>query len=254
MACHSGPNIVKDDSLIFYLDAKNTESYSGSGTWNDLSGFGNSDNATIDGATFNSEGFFDFDGTNDNVKIAYTGDSDVNDTLFNGSNKFTIEFWFKADNLPANGSNSQYSQMIFGGGDRALFVTFGDTLDDKEVGIRMNIGGSWYSPVGTGADSIENNRWYNLLITYHNSDGWVLYLNGLQKATSSSADHIGTFNNYGYDSSYRLIGCLVDNTSSSSYSDRFFDGKIPICRIYNKVLTASEAKQNYDAMKWRYNL
>ena len=35
MACHSGPNIVKDDSLIFYLDAKNTESYSGSGTWND---------------------------------------------------------------------------------------------------------------------------------------------------------------------------------------------------------------------------
>jgi len=251
MACHSGPNIVKDNSLIFYLDAKNTESYSGSGTWNDLSGFGNSDNATIDGATFDSEGFFDFDGTNDNAKIAYTGDSDINDTLFNGSSNFTIEFWFKADNLPANGATSQYSQTLFGGGDRAFFVLFGDTDDDKEVSIRINIGGSWDSPVGSGADSIENNRWYNVIATYDTSDGFVLYLNGLQKETDSST---GTFSNYGYDSSYRLLGCLVDNTSSSSYNDRFFDGKIAICRIYNKVLTASEAKQNYDAMKWRYNL
>ena len=38
MAGFAGPNIVKD-KLVSYLDAANTQSYSGSGTaWNDISG------------------------------------------------------------------------------------------------------------------------------------------------------------------------------------------------------------------------
>ena len=249
MACHSGPNIVKDDSLIFYLDAKNTESYSGSGTWNDLSGFGNSDNATIDGATFNSEGFFDFDGTNDNVKVPMTGD--VNDTLFSGSNNFSLEFWFKADNLPANGATDfKQSQALLGGGNRRILIVFGNDFDDKEVGIRVNMG-SWTGPVGSGADSIDNNIWYNLIVTYDSSSGFVLYLNGDQKSTSSLTGTIQTPSSP-FDSDNKLIGCVKDDTNNVNFKDRFFNGKIAICRIYNKVLTGTEVKQNYHAHKWRY--
>ena len=48
---------------MLHLDARNTNSYSGSGnTWSDLSG--NNYNATISGATFNSNGkYFYFDGS-----------------------------------------------------------------------------------------------------------------------------------------------------------------------------------------------
>ena len=192
-----------------------------------------------------------FDGTNDNIKIPMTGD--INDTLFNGSNNVTVEFWFNANNLPASGgSNAQYSQVLLGGGGRRFFIVFGDSLDDKEVGVRCYIvGGSWISPVGSGANSIDDNTWYNVIVTYNSSSGFVLYLNGDQKSTSSTT---GTITSSTYDADNRLLGCLVDDTSSASYQNRFFDGEISICRIYNRVLTAAEVKQNFDALKRRYEL
>jgi hypothetical protein len=45
---------------------------------------------------------------------------------------------------------------------------------------------------------------------------------------------------------------VKDDTVSPNFRDRFFDGKIAICRIYNKVLTATEVTQNFDAMKGRF--
>ena len=58
--------------LVLHLDARDTNSYSGSGnTWNDLSG--NNYNATINGATFNSNGkYFYFDGSNDYINTNKT--------------------------------------------------------------------------------------------------------------------------------------------------------------------------------------
>jgi len=248
MGAAAGPNVV-EDGLVLALDAGNTKSYPGSGTsWTDLIG---SNYGTIDGSTHNSGdgGSFVFDGTNDNVKIPYTADSNISDALFNGSNNFTVEFWFNANNLPSDGgTNSKKSKVLLGGGGRNFFIVFGDSLDDKEVGVRTNMG-SWISPVGSGADSININTWYNVIATYDSSSGFVLYLNGEQKSTSSTT---GTMAAQTWDSDNKLIGCIQDNTSSTVSRDRFFDGKISICRIYSKVLTASEVQQNYDANKGRY--
>ena len=60
------------NGLVLHLDARDTNSYSGSGnTWNDLSG--NNYNATISGATFNSSGkYFYFDGSNDYINTNKT--------------------------------------------------------------------------------------------------------------------------------------------------------------------------------------
>ena len=241
-----GGESIVTSGLILNLDGNN---YTSGSTWTDLSGEGN--NGTIDGSTYNSGngGYFDFDGTNDNVKVPMTGD--VNDTLFSGSNNFSLEFWFKADNLPANGGTDfRYSQALLGGGNRQIVLVFGNGFDDKEVGVRVNMG-SWTGPVGSGADSIQNNIWYNLIATYDSSSGFVLYLNGVQKSTSSTTGTIGTPGS-AFDSNNKLIGCVSDNTGSVNFRDRFFDGKISICRIYNKVLTASEVEHNFDAMKGRF--
>jgi len=250
MASAAGPNLITD-GLSLHLDAANTKSYPGSGTtWTDISGQGI--NATIDGSSYNSGngGYFDFDGTNDNVKVPLTGE--VNDALFSGSNNFTVEFWFKADNLNASGaSNFRLSQALLGGGNRQIIIIFGNFYDDKEVGVRVNMGSGFTGPVGSGVDSIDNNTWYNLIVTYDSSSGFVLYLNGDQKSTSSLTGTIG-FPSSPFDSDNLLIGCVKDDTNSVNFKDRFFDGKIAICRIYNKVLTGTEVKQNYHAHKWRY--
>ena len=50
----------------------------------------------------------------------------------------------------------------------------------------------------------------------------------------------------------RLLDRLIDDTNNVNFKDRFFNVKIAICRIYNKVLTGTEVKQNYHAHKWRY--
>ena len=250
MSTKYNPSIVRDN-LILYVDAGNSKSYPGSGTtWTDISVRGI--NATIDGSSYNSGngGYFDFDGTNDNVKVPLTGE--VNDALFSGSNNFTIDFWFKADNLPAGGaSDFKLSQALLGGGNRRILLVFGNFYDDKEVGIRVNMGSGWTGPVGSGADSIDNNIWYNLIVTYDSSSGFVLYLNGDQKSTSSLTGTIGTPSSP-FDSDNLLIGCVKDDTNNVNFKDRFFNGKIAICRIYNKVLTGTEVKQNYNALKGRF--
>ena len=62
MASFAGPNLI---NVIhgFLFDAANTDSYPGSGTtWTDIMG---GVEGTINGATWNSNGYFDFDGSND---------------------------------------------------------------------------------------------------------------------------------------------------------------------------------------------
>ena len=57
---------IERDSLMFFFDAANTDSYPGNGsTWTDLDGNSGA-NATINGATF-SNGVMQFDGTNDYI-------------------------------------------------------------------------------------------------------------------------------------------------------------------------------------------
>lgn len=69
MAFHCGPRqgqIISSGSIL-YLDALNPNSYPGSGsTWYDLSG-NNAHGTIINGTTWNSSGYFSFDGIDDGV-------------------------------------------------------------------------------------------------------------------------------------------------------------------------------------------
>ena len=66
MASFVGPNIVTD-GLILALDAASTRSYPGSGTtWYDLSGQ-NAHAEAVNMPTWNSNGYFEFDGSNDEL-------------------------------------------------------------------------------------------------------------------------------------------------------------------------------------------
>lgn len=87
MAFNYSPNIVRDSSLVLYLDAANTKSYvSGSTIWNDISRGGNNGTLT-NGPTFNSSnnGSIVFDGVNDKILS--------NSTVDTAFPSWTAELW-----------------------------------------------------------------------------------------------------------------------------------------------------------------
>ena len=66
-----------------------------------------------------------------------------------------------------------------------------------------------------------------------------IYLNGVQDATGTLSLVTPS------DLAFEIGG-------DTTLTGRWFNGKIPLCRVYNKALTADEALQNYSAQKSRF--
>ena len=94
MGLAHSPSVISD-GLVFYLDAANRRSYSGSGlTVNGL--IGGIDGTLINGVGFTSTygGSFTFDGTNDQILL--------NSVILSGSQDFTISAWIESTGATGN--------------------------------------------------------------------------------------------------------------------------------------------------------
>ena len=209
------PRIVTD-GLVLALDAGNTKSYPGSGTtWKDVSGKGNDGTLTND-PTFSSDygGKFNFDETNDYV--------DCGNVL--SQTAYTKSAWFRPETSTAN--------IISGPANHAFWM--GNTDNTLSAGHQ----GQWSRVSYTVPSGNMLNQWWNGVVTWNDSTGWVLYVNGVQVDTNS--------NTTGPNGS----GVYIARYASANY----FDGDIAQAMIYNRALTAAEVKQNYNATKGRYGL
>lgn len=224
--------------LLLYLDAGNPSSYPGSGiTWVDLSG--NGYDATLNGPTYSSVdgGSIVFDGSGD-----YVGVSSIDTTLnalISGSNDFSVSYWFNPDSFPPS-TYYTFAYVLFNAGPRSFYLVFGDSAPVNQFSVRTNQGGTWRSVVQNNS-ALSINTWYNMVVTYSSSTGFILYQNGTSVDTSSQN---GTFSTSGDNPA---IGAL-------NGGERFYDGKISQVLIYDKKLTASEVTQNFDTFKGRYGL
>ena len=213
MALIHSPRIVTD-GLVAHYDAANTKSYAGSGTaWNDISG--NENNGTIYGATFGSgnAGKFNFDETVDYVDCGFI----LNQTAY------TKSAWFRPESATRN--------IISGPSQHAFWMANTDKT------LQAGHQGQWTRVSHAVPSGNMLNQWWNGAVTWNNSTGWVLYLNGGQVDTNSNtADPGGTTRVY------------IARYSSGNW----FDGDIAEVLIYNRALTAAEIFQNYKALKPRY--
>ena len=215
----TGPNIVTD-GLVLSLSAASKRSYPGSGTtWYDLSG--NNNNATLTNDptyTNNYTNTFNFDESNDYAI--------VNNSTLLSKTAYTKIAWFRPESSTANiisGGSSTYGQHAF---------WMSGTSDSLRAGHNSVWDRVQYSP----GDML--NQWWCGAVTFNDSTGWILYLNGEQVDTDSDTT---TFSG----NQYILIGAY-------GLATNLFDGDIPIVSVYNRVLTAAEVKQNYNAMKSRF--
>lgn len=231
------PPVVAQDGLIFYVDAGLSDSYPGSGAaWFDLSG--NNYNAQLYGAQYNSSenGYIVFDGSDD-----YVGVSSLDTTLNNlisGSDDFSVSCWFNPDSFPSS-TGFTYSKMVLNAGPRQLYLVFGDDAPVNRFNVRANQNGTWRSVVQSNALSI--NTWYNVVVTFSSSTGFIIYQNGTSVDTSNQNGGFGTSN------SDPAIG-------AKDAGGRFFDGKISQVLIYDKVLTTAEVQNNFNVIRGRYGI
>jgi uncharacterized protein (TIGR02145 family) len=222
----SGPIITS--GLVLHLDAGNTSSYPGSGTtWTDLSG-NNNHGTLINGPTYSStnSGSIVLDGSNDYIDFGNSASL----RAIGGTTNITVSGW--AYYTAYGGGGQSYSVITVKGAPWTwLLENYLDTFR-----FRIVAGGA---DVSVGDVSTHQlNVWYNVVGTYDGSN-MRLYINGVLKntvpqtgtlATNSETAKIGTWQ--GTD--YNLTG-RVSNVS-----------------IYNRVLTAAEVLENYNALRPRF--
>ncbi len=225
MGSAAGPNIV-EDGLVLALDAGNTQSYPGSGsTWTDLSGKGN--DGTLYGSPSYSNtngGNFNFDEVDDYVDL---GSSVINSTAY------TKVAWIRPESACRNIISSSASTD-----GHVMWMSSGSST------VYAGHNGSWSSSNARVSHRPNNpgdmlNQWWCVVVTFSTSSGWAMYFNGELVDTDSNTDALNNASLNTYISAYGAGANL-------------FDGDIPVVQIYNRALTASEVKQNYNALRGRY--
>lgn len=221
MGLGHSPSIIVD-GLIYALDAANTRSYSGSGiTANSLTGGTGSTLVNGTGFSSSNNGSFFFDGTNDFIlKPA--------DSLFDfGTGNFTISSWIKT-------STTSYT-TIFG---------LDDTGNGSGIYIYTNAGNgvmrTWVANASyNGSIVISDGSWK--LVTVVRSSGIVYqYVDTNMSGSFSAVGSILT-------NQRMTVGRVTDG----SYP---FLGNISNTLVYNRALSATEIRQNFNATKGRFGL
>jgi hypothetical protein len=248
MAIGYNPQIVKEN-LVLCLDAGDPKSYSGSGTiWYDRSGDAN--NGILEnGVGYNSgnKGSLSFDGVNDGVLLPT---SILPNQLFaDNGGSWTVSCWFRFPVTPVGtrSVNASWSLVGRAGGIATAghFILFVGSATDTTYGqyAPYKLASTIRGAVTVISPSSVNTNTYNYVaLTWNGSSGSVYFNN-----QSPANMNIGTATQQEYTDFY--IGSNIGTPTSHYYS-----GNIAQVSIYNRSLSQLEIRQNYNALKGRYEL
>ena len=221
------PNVVSD-GLVGCWDAGNRRSYPGAGTtWTDL--VLQNAGSMSPSPTFESDkaGVMSFDGTDDVVTISSSTELSA---LTTGD--FSFEAWVNVVDADSNPNKYVGVIVLVDVG----LVLMGHTYPAGEagVGILWPVTGNNYAGEFTSA-TIKYNEWAYIGCT-RTGTTYNTYINGVNYTTSTD------------DGNW----AMTDWKIGKGYSSHFFYGDMGVIRVYNRVLTDAEIKQNYEAMKPRF--
>lgn len=232
---------IVQDGLTFYVDAANSLSHSGTGTaWNDLIG---SNDGTINGATYDSAngGHIVFDG-NDRVNTNYNPE---------GLSAITFCIWFKTSMTSRATLMGAYSGQ--------------DNTNTNAFAVELNRGSSlsqqdglfYFARIGAGNSnsqtsyatntSLSDGDWHFLAVTHDLPTGTVtMTLDDTNRSVSNGVtSSSGPWGVFQYDPH-------IGANNSQGNANTYFDGELASVAIYDRVLSASEIAQNYNALKNRF--
>ncbi len=237
---HGTPNSIVTDGLVFCVDAANVLSYvSGSSNTFNLINSNESGSVHNDVDFLSSNaGCWDFDGIDDTIEL----ESSLNSTVEAYTNSVSISCWFKPTNLSTRrGIIGNYVQAA-GIGFYIDIIRVNDTTFKTQGGYHQTAAKYLLRQNNTNL-SIYN--WYNVTMTIASGGGsgnCNIYTNGV-------LDN-GTEYRAAPDSSYSAT--VPTKIAFIAYAGDEIIGQISSTMIYNKVLSASEVAQNYNALKNRF--
>lgn len=236
MAIAYNPKMVTG-GLVLCLDAANPKSYPGSGaTWTDLTGNGN--NVTlVNSPTYNSaQGFMSFNGS------TQRGTTIV--PAFNsGTQAYTFEVLFKMRTLPT--AEYGVNGHIWGGQNGNNIVLYVNPAVDGQSTLNMIHDDSRYVVTGAVTNgTILANSWTHWIVSW-DSPAYTFnhYLNGVM-------DKQGLSGRSGQEARTWSDGTIAFDSRWNTHSTL----DIAIMKQYNRVLSAAEALNNFQAIRGRFGI
>lgn len=177
---------------------------------------------TANSLTYASDGTFSFNGSNNYITAALSN-------YLNMPPEFTLEAWVK----PLS-ATSDRAIIILGMGSYYLTI-------DGAYKLSVYCYGKSPSGYHTTNDPVTSGSWNHICASW-TSNEVSLYINGQFKNSMSTSGFPNTPNT-------QIIMGAEGNGST-----RQLNGYIGATKIYNRALTASEVKQNFNALRGRYGL
>lgn len=185
--------------------------------------------------TFNSDGSFKLNSSNpDYIDL----DSDQ---VIKTTGGWTVESWVKFDTVPGNYDNVN-SPGNFIGSDSISYNSWYWSVFNNKLALWNRSPGIWKY----GSTTLQANTWYQtVLVSDPSGTSYQMYLNGI----AEGGDHT----TYSWNASYSGLKVRYIGRGNSTNTRRI-NGYLPITKIYNRALTASEVKQNFNALRGRYGI
>ena len=178
----------------------------------------------LSNVSFDSNAQMTFDGTDDVLPIGSSQN-------FPSQLPFTLEIWTYVTSLDAGGCMFMYQQNngTYGGFEFWSNASGAIILNSNPT---TNL-------VSTAAGVFTTNSWKHIVCTVDGSTASI-YVDGGFDASNAT----------GYPDNVNGI-IEIGDWASPGYR---VNGEIPVTKIYNRALTASEIKANYNAIKGRFNI
>jgi hypothetical protein len=179
---------------------------------------------TISGATWNSSGYFDFDGTNDVVLPSYSP--------YQSSSALTMAAWINPDTV------SVLQGVLSLRGDASNEVKFTININSDATLVLYSASTSNFLTLVSGNTNhkLSASNWHHIAASIdYSSKEFAVYLDGnlVSSGTNSSIRDASTFSVDRFD-----IG--------ANYANQYFNGQIDSVKVYDKALSSAEITALYN--------
>lgn len=196
----------------------------------------NNNTLTATSLTYASDNTFSFTGTSDYINVPSTSS-----LHFLGISPYTLEAWvYPTANPGANNWTGIFNREYNVGSGRDGYNLYfnGSAGTSTSFSTERFCSGTGISASLYIDQSLSVNNWSHLVATYDGAN-IKMYRNGVfQNSTASSGS----------------ISNATTNLTIGRRDINYFNGNIPVVKIYNRALSAAEVSQNFNALRGRYGI
>ncbi len=182
----------------------------------------------VSNVSFDSTGQLEWDGTDDYVDLG----ADIAISPINQG--WTAEYVFNSDSAEVLQHFNGCEEDVHNAGWLALYESKLQVWD-RTVGV-------WKK----GNTVFSSNTWYHIAFVQVNGTTMKFYVNGV----AEGGDHVS----FSWTASKSAFFARYVGRYEYGGYGRYFNGHIPVTRLYNKPLSAEEIQQNYNSYKNRFNI